>query len=431
LGALAVKLQNLHLRGVRGQMVVGFGVKGLGAATSFLFTWLLARTAGAAGVGAFGTSLTTVQMCVILALLGLDAILVRSVSVNLALENTGRARAAARHAIQVATGAGLALALIIVLFHWQIAVDLIGSPAIAQSLMVLSLVIPILVYCRLVSTVLRGVRWIGLSQFIDGPLTTSFGSLVLAIVWVRGMPADAVFASQLYLLGGVITAAVATFLYMRAVRSWQPREPLDESLLKPGFLILVANANNLFTDWFATVLLAATHGPVEAGLFRVGYQIAAILKLFSATSETILQPVFAVAYRQGDLPRIGRILRLTIIGLLLASAPLALAVLVAPEWIMRIFGKQFTSGAAAMQIMVLGQVFSLIFASSGSVLMMASRERLTVVLTTIAAIIGTILALLLIPPYGALGAAFAILGPLLFSRMASMVAVRRLGVRIF
>jgi len=426
-----LKIPKAHLRGVRGQMIVGFGVKGLGALTSFLFTWLLAHTAGPAGVGTFGTSLTTVQMCVTLSLLGLDAILVRSVSVNLALENTGGARAAAQHAIRTGTSTGLVLAVIIVIFHRQIAVDLIGSPAVAQSLMVLSLAIPILVYCRLVSTVLRAVRMIGLSQFVDGPLTTSFGSTVLTIMLLLGLTVNAVLASQLYLIGAVITGGLATFLYVRAVRSWQPREPLDESLLKPGFLILVANANNMFTDWFVTVLLVATHGPVEAGLFRVGYQIAAILKLFSATSETILQPIFAVAYRQGDLRRIGRILRLTILGLLTLSAPLALAVLVAPEWIMRIFGKQFTSGAAAMQMMVLGQVFSLVFASSGSVLMMAGRERLTVALTAVAAVIGGVLALLLIPPYGALGAAIAILGPLLFSRMASMIAVRRLGVRVF
>nr|WP_315384049.1 oligosaccharide flippase family protein [uncultured Sphingomonas sp.] len=431
MGALALKLESFHLRGVRGQMVVGFGVKGLGAATSFLFTWLLARIAGAAGVGTFGTSLTTVQLCVTLSLLGLDAILVRSVSVHLALDQTGRARAAARHALLMGTSAGLALTTIIVLFHWQIAVDLIGSPAIAKSLMVLSLIIPIMVYCRLLSTVLRGVKWIGLSQFIDGPLTTSFGSLVLAVVLVMGVPVSAVFPSQLYLIGWLITAALATFLYARAVRSWQPRVPLEESLLKPGFLILVANLNNVFTDWFATILLAATHGPAEAGLFRVGYQIAATLKLFSATSETILQPVFAVAYRQGDLRRIGRILRLTILGLVLLSAPLALAVLVVPQWIMRIFGAQFTAGATAMQIMVLGQVFSLVFAASGSVLMMASRERLTVVLTTISAVIGTVLSLIFIPPYGALGAAIAILGPLLFLRLASMIAVRRLGVPIF
>jgi O-antigen/teichoic acid export membrane protein len=431
LGALALKLENFHLRGVRGQMVVGFGVKGLGAATSFLFTFLLARIAGAAGVGTFGTSLTTVQLCVTLSLLGLDAILVRSVSVHLAMDQTGRARAAARHALLMGTSAGLALTTIIVLFHWQIAVDLIGSPAIAKSLMVLSLIIPIMVYCRLLSTVLRGVKWIGLSQFIDGPLTTSFGSLVLAIVLVMGLPVSAVFPSQLYLIGWLITAALATFLYTRAVRTWQPRVPLEESLLKPGFLILVANLNNVFTDWFATILLAATHGPAEAGLFRVGYQIAATLKLFSATSETILQPVFAVAYRQGDLRRIGRILRLTIFGLILISAPLALAVLIVPQWIMRIFGAQFTAGATAMQIMVLGQVFSLVFAASGSVLMMASRERLTVVLTTISAVIGTVLSLIFIPPYGALGAAIAILGPLLFLRLASMIAVRRLGVPIF
>jgi len=426
-----LKLENFHLRGVRGQMVVGFGVKGLGAVTSFLFTWLLAHSVGAEGVGTFGTSLTTVQMGVVVALLGLDAILMRSVAVHLSQEKTGLARAAARHAIQMGVCAGLALTTIIVIFHWQIAVDLIGSPAIAQSLMVLSLVIPIMVYCRLVSTVLRGVKWIGLSQFVDGPLTTSFGSIVLAVVMLMGLPVSTVFPSQLYVVGWVITAALATYLFLRAMRTWAPREPLEESLLRPGFMILVSNANNIFADWFVTVLLAATHGPAEVGFFRVGYQIAATLKLFSATSETVLQPVFAVSYRAGDLRRIGRIMRLTILGLLLLSAPLAIGVVVAPEWIMRIFGKQFTAGSIAMQIMVLGQVFSLIFASSGSVLMMAGRERLMVILTTASAVLGIGIGLLLIPSYGVLGAACALVGPLLFLRLACMIAVARIGIPVF
>lgn len=412
-------------------MVVGFGVKGLGAGTSFLFTWLLARAAGPVGVGTFGTSLTTVQMCVILSLLGLDAILVRSVSVNLSLERTGQARSAAVHAIRTGTAAGLVLTTAIVLFHDQIATHVIGSASVATSLMVLSLAIPIMVYCRLVSTVLRGVRWIGISQFIDGPVTTSFASAVMIGVLLLGIPISLAFPSQLYVIGWVICGVLATVLYRRAIRSWDPREVLSERLLRSGFMILVANANNLFTDWFATILLAATHGPAEAGVFRVGYQIASTLKLFSATSETILQPVFAVAYKHGDLARIGRVLRLTILGLLVASTPLAIAVLIAPQWIMHIFGPRFTTGALAMQIMVFGQLFSLLFAAAGSVLTMAGRERLTVVLTTISAIIGGVLSILLIPPYGALGAAIAIGGPVVFLRMSSMIAVRRLGVPTF
>ncbi len=412
-------------------MVVGFGVKGLGAVTSFLFTWLLARAAGPVGVGTFGTSLTTVQMCVILSLLGLDAILVRSVSVNLSLKRTGQARSAAVHAIRMGAAAGLTLMSAIVLFHSQIATHVIGSALVGTSLMVLSLAIPIMVYCRLVSTVLRGVGWIGISQSIDGPITTSFASSVMIFVLLSGIPISLYFPSQLYVIGWILCGVVATILYRRAIRSWDPREALSERMLRSGFLILVANANNLFTDWFATILLAATHGPAEAGVFRVGYQIASTLKLFSATAETILQPVFAVAYKHGDLARIGRVLRLTILGLTLASVPLGIAVLVAPHWIMHIFGSQFASGALAMQVMVFGQLISLLFAASGSVLTMAGRERLTVALTSVSAILGGVLSVLLIPPYGALGAAIAIGAPVLFLRVASMTAVMRLGVPIF
>ena len=36
------------------------------------------------------------------------------------------------------------------------------------------------------------------------------------------------------------------------------------ALVGPGFMVLITNVNNFFVDWFATVILAATHGPAEA-----------------------------------------------------------------------------------------------------------------------------------------------------------------------
>lgn len=428
--AIDVTRSKLHLRGLRGQMVVGFGVKGFGAVTSFAFTWLVARAFGPAGVGAFGTALTTAQMLVILSLIGLDTILVRTVAVCISQNRTGVARTAVRHATRVAVGGGLVLMVMILLFHQQIAANLLGSPAMAPDLLIMAFLIPVSAYCRLVSTTLRGMGDIGKSQMVDGPLGTFLGGAMLAGALLIGVGHNPLLPSVLYLAGWLVTMFVATIIVRRMTRDWAPAEPLDRPMLRPGFMVLITNVNNFFVDWFATVILAVTHGPAEAGLFRVGYQIASSLKLLSATSETILHPVFAASYEQGDVKRIARIIRITILALLIAASPIALAVLVAPHWIMGLFGKQFTAGAAAMQVLVLGQVFGMVFASSGGVLVMANRERLAVVLTMSSVILAAILALVLIPPYGALGAAIAIAVPSVFLRFVSMVAVRLIGIPI-
>lgn len=411
-------------------MIVGFGVKGFGAVTSFLFTWLVARAFGPAGVGAFGTALTSAQMAVIIALVGLDTILVRTVAVCVAQDRTGTARAALQHAIRVAMASGLAMMVCVLLFHRQIATNVFSSAAMAPDLMVMAMLIPVGAYCRLASTALRGTGRIGESQMVDGPLGTLIGGALLTGAILLGVAHNPLLPSVLYLIGWIATMVVASVLLRRATRAWKSREPLEGSMVRPGVMILMSNANNFFIDWFATVVLAATHGPAEAGLFRVGYQIASSLKLLSSTSETILQPVFAASYQQGDVRRIARVLRLTLLALLLASMPIVAAVLIAPQWIMNLFGKQFGAGAVAMQVMVLGQVFSLIFASSGGVLLMANRERLVAALTFAAVALAAILALLLIPPYGALGAAIASVVPFIFLRFASMVAVRLIGIPI-
>lgn len=411
-------------------MVVGFGVKGFGAVTSFLFTWLVARSFGPVGVGAFGTALTSAQMATIIALIGLDTILVRTVAVSIAQDRTGVARAAMHHAIRIALGMGVAIMLGVLLFHHQIAIGIFSSAALGPDLMLMAVLVPVSAYCRLASTTLRGVGRIGESQMVDGPLGTLIGAVMLGGAILLGMARNPLLPSILYLTGWIVTMLVASLLLRRAIRSWKASEPLDRPMVRPGLMILFSNANNFFIDWFATVVLAATHGPAEAGLFRVGYQIASSLKLLSSTSETILQPVFAASYQQGDVKRIARILRLTLLALLLASSPIVAAVLIAPHWIMNLFGKQFAAGAIAMQVMVLGQVLSLICASSGGVLLMANRERLVAVLSVITVALAAALALLLIPPYGALGAAIASVVPFIFLRFASMAAVRLIGIPI-
>lgn len=419
-----------HLRGLRGQMVLGFGVKGFGAVTSFLFTWLVARAFGPVGVGAFGTALTTAQMFVILSLVGLDTILVRAVAVAIAKEHSGEARTAMRFAFRIVIGTSATLMLATLLFHQQIATRLLGGAAIGPDLAVMALLIPVSAYCRMVSTTLRGIGDIGKSQAVDGPLGTLFGAMMLGGAILLGVAQNPLLPSLLYLAGWIITSVIATLLIRRQTRSWADAEPLSQPMLRPGLMILASNANNFFVDWLATVVLAATHGPAEAGLFRVGYQIAASLKLLSTTSETILHPVFAASYQQGDVRRIARILRFTILGLLVLSAPIAAAVMIAPQSIMSLFGKQFAAGALAMQVMVLGQVLSMIFASAGGVLIMAHRERLVLALTIITVALATVLALVLIPAYGAVGAAVASVAPFVFLRFASMVAVRFIGIPV-
>jgi O-antigen/teichoic acid export membrane protein len=318
----------------------------------------------------------------------------------------------------------------LILFRERIATDMLGSAELAPQLLVLALVIPGMVYSRLMSNALRGLGQIGSSQLVEGPIGSIVGSIFLGGAILLNLAHDPLLPAIFYLVGWSVGDLYAAIRISRATRDWAPAEPLDRPMIKPGLSILVANASNLYIDWFATIILAATHGPAEAGIFRIGYQIASSLKLLSATSETILHPVFAASFQKGDLARIGRILRITVVALLVVSLPVIIAVLAVPHWIMGLFGKDFRAGAVAMQVLVLGQAISLIMAASGGVLMMAHREKLLLLFTLVAAGISTALALWLIPTYGALGAAIATSVPFVLVRLASMAAVRLdLGVR--
>lgn len=417
---------------LRAQMALGLAIKVIGAGSSFVFTWLIARTFGPTGVGGFSTALTTATMAMTLALMGLDFILIRAVAVLKTEGRTGSARTVIRDVMRVSLTVGAIIALVLVLVRDWLAVHVLGSAQFAPYILILSLIIPGMVFSRLASSALRGVGQIGSSQSVDGPIGTSVAALGLLVAIAFGAAHSALLPPILYVAGWLVADFYAGWALSRTMRNWQPAEAHDEKLMTSGLFILAANFSNLFIDWFPTVILAATQGPAAAGIFRIGYQIAVTLRLLATTSEAVLQPVFAASYRQGDLARIARIARRTILALGLASLPIVVAVFVAPHWIMSLFGKDFVAGATAMQVLVCGQVMGLVMGAPGAIIVMARREALGVIFTLAGAILSAVLALWLIPTYGVLGAAIAASVPFVFVRLEYIAAVRWVvGVRLW
>ncbi|MBA3897704.1 MAG: polysaccharide biosynthesis C-terminal domain-containing protein, partial [Sphingomonadaceae bacterium] len=287
-----------------------------------------------------------------------------------------------------------------------------------------ALIIPGTIFTRLASNILRGAGKVGASQAIEGPIGTGIAGALLALAMVTRHASDPLLPSILYVAGWTVGVIYALAMMARVMRSWAPPAPFREKLLKSGLPILVANFGNMSIDWFATVLLAATHGPAAAGIFRVGYQIATSVRLLAVTSETILQAPMAASYARGDFERIGSLVRKTVVALLLVSMPLLLAILIAPGWLMGIFGKSFVSGTAAMQVLVVGQIAGLVLSGAGSVLVMAHRENYAVGFTLAGAVLAALLSWLLIPPYGALGAAIATSIPFILIRVAAVAGMR-------
>lgn len=427
-----MKVPPIRLSGLRGQMMTAFALKGAAAVFSFALNWLIARQFGAEGVGYFAVALTSAVLGSTLALAGLEYVLVRAVAIEHGAGRSGVARSAVARSARQAGLFALVLAASMFLSRDLIADRLLTEPAAAPFLGIMAAAIPIIAMMKLASAALRGVGRIAMSQSIDGPIGTGLTAAVLGGAILGGFAESSLLPAILYCIFAGLAALLGWIVLRRAMRSWAPAAPYHEPLLRAGVPILCVAVSNLFVDWFAVLVLSSEQGPAEAGLFRIAFQIVASLQLMIVTLESILGPVIADSYAKGDRARIASVSRKAALAMLALASPLLLLFAVAPGWVMGLFGPEFVAGAAALQILAVGQAVNLLAGPVGTVLIMTRHERWSLGYGVAGALLAALLCWFLIPPYGVIGAAIAVSATMIFRRLAALIIVRQVvGIHFF
>lgn len=412
--------------------MIAFALRGAAAAFSFALNWLIAFQFGADGVGRFGVALTTAVISSTLALAGAEYVLVRLLSVELDAGRSGVARHALRAAVRQALPLALAIAAALFLARRLIAGPVLTEPGLAAFLGVMAAAIPVLALGKIASSALRASGRFTISQAIDGPIGTGLAAAALALAVLAGWARSPLLPPLLYAGFAALSAALGWLALRRVTAGWAPPQPMAEPLWRTGLPILGVTVSNLFVDWLATLMLSGESSPADAGVFRIAFQIVAMLNLLMVSFEAVLGPAIAVAHAAGDKARIAALSRKAVAGLLLLASPLLLVIFFAPEWVMGLFGNEFRRGAAELQILAVAQLFALLTGPVGVILLMTRHERWSLRYSLIAAALAAGLCVWLIPAYGLTGATLAVAATTIFRRIAALIIVRQVvGIRFF
>lgn len=421
--ALSAKARQI-LTPLRIQMGIGFAAKGLTAAASFALNWLIAQRFGAAGVGLFGVAQTTALLGSTLALMGLEYVTVRQVAKLLRLGRSGEARRTLFAALRQTAVTALLLGGGLFAFSEPFARDALEHGEAGPFLAMMAFAIPIVALAKIASAALRGSGHVLASQSIDGPIGTGLTAIVLAALIFAGEARAPLLPAILYVVFGLLATGIAWLILLREVRRWAPASGPAPALVRMGVPILAIAMSQMFVDWFALLVLTAQGDPAQAGQFRIAYQIVSVLNLLNVASEGILAPVIAQEHATGNKARIAAMMARTSALLVALASPLLLVCFVAPQFILGLFGTEFTGAGTALQILTAGQLVNLALGPIGGVLVMTHNERWALAYGIVAAIMSAGLCLWLIPLYGLTGAALAVTAAVVFRRLAAAAIVR-------
>ncbi|NLR69415.1 oligosaccharide flippase family protein [Novosphingobium sp. ERN07] len=418
------------LGGVRGEMLIAFAMRFLTAGISFALNWLVARQFGPHGSGLYAIVMTTGVLFSTLTALGLDIVIVRTISVAKVENNFGVARKAIHHGLGVTLIASLLVGAIFVFGNRPISELWVKGGEAAPFILVTGLLIPVMAAMRLLGSTLRALGKIALSQAVQGPLGTGLALALLAGFALAGSGFPTIYAAGFYLFGNVVCLVVSLIAVYRLISKWPVGE--HSPMLTSGLMVLGSQVTVFLVEWFATLMLTNTATTADAGIFRVCFQIGALFGLIMMASESIMAPHFARKLAQGDKAGVARLARSVSLAMIAAGAPLMIVILVAPEFLLGLFGEEFRSGANALRLIALGQMANIATGPVSSILLMARQEKWSLTFGIVGCLVAGVLSYVLVPLYGVMGAAWAVSAGILVRRITASIVVRKVvGISFF
>jgi len=239
-----------------------------------------------------------------------------------------------------------------------------------------------------------------------------------------------------YVLSYGITAAIGLgYLYTRFYKT-APSAEIETGIRKriaeyTAPLTLTSTANVLDKK-IDTILVGALAGPVAVAYYSVGKQVIRFIKTPIAALGFTLSPTYEAQKSKGNSDTSARIYEEALThGLLLYIPAAAGLILVAEPVVELIFGQEYLGAVVVLQVLAIYVVLLSMMELTSNGLDFLGRARERAVIKGISAVLNVALNILLIPVFGAVGAAFATVMTFLLYTIACMYIMHtELGLRV-
>lgn len=178
--------------------------------------------------------------------------------------------------------------------------------------------------------------------------------------------------------------------------------------IKSGVPLMLAGGVVIINQNLDTLLLGTLATTEDVAQYRVCARLTALIAFGLAAVSAVQSPVISRLYHAGSIQDLETLVRKGALLCLLIALPLVAVMTVAPQTLLLIlFGSEYRDAATVLIILSLGQLANAAFGILGVLLNMTGHERCTLIGVFVALSASVLLNLVLVPQYGAIGAAIA------------------------
>lgn len=385
-------------------------IKVVGSLLAFLLSITLARFLSPDEMGSYFLALMILTILSVVCRFGLENVLLRKTAES-ALENSN-------DKIQIVFSGALILVMIIggvitlltYVFSQFIADVVFKNISLADDIKVMSIGIVPLAFIYLTGASLKGVQLIGRAQAVESlALPLPIITMLLIITCFVGTQPTLQEIEAMYVAGLFLSVGICLWVWFKSTGvnfTWPKIEEYGK-LIKDGTPLLTVSVINILMAWQTTFLLGVISTAEEVAVYNIALRIAMLGSFILSAVNSASAAKFAGLYRAGDMIGLQKVAFQATCLSTLFSLPVLLAFIVIPHEIVSLYGTAYQQASDVLIILTIGQLASVLTGSVGQLLIMSGNAAYLKNSILIGVLVQFMMALFLIPLYGAMGAAVA------------------------
>ncbi len=240
-----------------------------------------------------------------------------------------------------------------------------------------------------------------------------------------------------YLLAYIIVITTFYFILFKKypyfkINNFSWNKKLFNEMRNYAFLVLLSTGGTLLLTYSDTILLTLIRGVSAVGLYNIALPCLNIILIFLNPTINILFPIISRKYHSKDVVGIKKILSLIYNYILVFTLPLAILFFVFSPLIIKVlFGPKYLGATNTLRVFSLFFVFMALRNLNFSIIAGVGKPKERSIIMYYGAGFNIIMDLLLIPKFGATGAALATgLGFALMSYLTYRLIQKHYPVRV-
>ncbi|MFQ6605864.1 MAG: flippase [Fidelibacterota bacterium] len=390
------------------EATVSFTGMTFGQVIRYVFTVLLARLVGADYLGIYSLANSLTRIFEVFGKVGLDAGIMRFVS-------TGDDRHSRIADIQAALKMSIIFSFFlmvtqILLAGWIVMRFFHGNDILRMTLLIFAVSLPFSVFILVAGSASQGFQLLKYKIFVSQILVPIVLLLAMIGVYKTGY---VTYTISLPILISSVAGSVVIFYFLTKqagiTLSGIAASRFNRALLRFSYPLMFISILGTIMHWTDILMLGYFYDETVVGLYHPAARTAGLIRSVMLSFTGIFAPMMGSLFASHDQQGMQKLFQLIVRWILTIAGPIAIIFLLFPGKTMLLFGNEFLASRLVLIVLTLAVLIQAFFGPGGSVLTMTGYPKYNLMNSIITIIVNISLNIMLIPKYGAIGAAMATL----------------------